>query len=94
MTGQRWLRDPEIRGHLARAGAVVYATLAAKATGLSSEALDILAGVMRSEVVGKGTNVKVRAALGILDTAARLHDGVNIEERLAAVEATAARGQT
>jgi len=79
-----YLRDPAFRAALqARQGDIIQAAVGALAN-LAGEAVGVLGEIVKDTEAGAA--VRVRAALGILDQAARMAEFATLEERIRVLE--------
>lgn len=79
-----YLRDPAFRAELqGRQGDIIQAAVGALAN-LAGEAVGVLGEIVKDTEAGPA--VRVRAALGILDQAARLAEFATLEDRICELE--------
>lgn len=82
---RRWMRDPEFQSELQAVATQATDTAVRRLTSLTGEAIDTLKWAM-----GEATehdHARVRAALGVLANFTRLKELLEVEIRLAAIEA-------
>jgi hypothetical protein len=80
----RWLEDATFKAELNAAQADIMATATRRLTHAMNTAADVLVDVMEH---GDTRSVKLRAALGLIGVLPSLVNTVNVETRLAALEA-------
>ncbi len=80
----RWLRSPDFQAALKDAQRQAVEAAVRRLSGASGKALDVLDEVMGSTSATDG--VKVRAALGVIDSLIKLSTFVSFEDRLANLE--------
>jgi phage terminase small subunit len=83
-TGRRWLCEPDVRAVLSEALAGRLRALNARRVDLASDALDVLAEVLKGAAIAP--YVRVAAAKAVLDAALRLSEFTDIEARIAEIE--------
>lgn len=83
-TCQRWLRDPQFRSALREAQHVALDEVLARLRALAHAAVDTLEGVMASE---SSAAARLRAAELVLSNLTRLSELLELEGRVAALEA-------
>ncbi|MBI2900068.1 MAG: hypothetical protein HYY17_07770 [Planctomycetes bacterium] len=82
-TLSKWLNDPSFVKALENAEARAYCASLARVQRLAGSAAEALEGLLRSEV----ESIRLRAAVEILTHGLKARDAIEIDERLAALEA-------
>ena len=83
-TGRRWLADLRLRAALGQETDGLYAELAIRAARMAGESMDTLRDVRRSDLVSTGA--RVRACQLLIDTALRLRQETDLQDRVAMLE--------
>jgi hypothetical protein len=82
-TAHEWLDNPRYRSFIAE----LRHRMLDEAVGSLAEATNRAASTLRDLLDDENRNVRLRAALGIIDAVVRLRDHVEIERRISALEA-------
>jgi hypothetical protein len=82
-TAHEWLDNPRYRSFIAE----LRHRMLDEAVGSLAEATNHAASTLRDLLDDENRNVRLRAALGILDAVVRLRDHVELERRIATLEA-------
>lgn len=83
-TIQRWMKDHTFWSAVKEAEATAIDAATRRLVVLSDSAIDALRDVLKNELIKP--SIKVRAALGILDSMVKMRDLRNLETRLVALE--------